>query len=203
MNIQLHKVSKRFDSGWVIRDLDLEIRSGDKLAIKGANGSGKSTLIQILAGYLSISKGKLVFEHGTEPVNRDDIYKYLSISTAYSELDEELRPSELFTHFRSFKDYHIEDLDEFLDLIDLKEHKNKEVKYFSSGMKQRLSLGLAICMDVPLLILDEPGSFLDQERKLWLKDMLERFCSEKTVIIASNEASDLEFCDKELELKPL
>ena len=203
MNIQLKNISKRYDTGWIIKDLDLEIHSGDRIAIKGPNGSGKSTLIQMIAGYLSNSKGKICYNYQGKNIDRDDIYRYISIATAYSELDEELNAVELFRHFKNFKAFQIQDSDRFLELVDLSDHRNKAVKYFSSGMKQRLILGLALCMDLPLLILDEPGSFLDKDKKRWFNGLLADYARFKTVIIASNEDSDLEFCDRELILKPV
>jgi len=203
MNICLKNISKRFDSGWIIKNLDLEIKTGDRIAIRGANGSGKSSLIKIISGYLSMSKGRISYDLVGKTIDRDDLYKYLSISTAYSELDEELNPVELFQHFSIFKKYLITDKDEFIDLVDLRKHKNKAIKYFSSGMKQRLNLALAICMDVPLLIMDEPTSFLDAERKIWYKEIIERFAGNKTIVVASNEELDFEFCNRSIVLKTL
>jgi len=68
-------------------------------------------------------------------------------------------------------------------------------------MKQRLSLGLAFCMDVPLLILDEPTSFLDDGKKQWYKEMLAKYGNGKTVVIASNDAFDIEECGGEVRLE--
>ncbi len=200
MQIKLDNISKRYDSGWVIRNFTESIDSGEKVAVLGPNGSGKSTLINILAGYLSPSKGSVKYHHEDKDIGRDNIFKHLAIATAYSELDEELNPVEIYNHFKVFKPYSLSSTEEFLDLVDLRKQSKKAVKYFSSGMKQRLALGLSICMDTPLLILDEPGSFLDVDRKKWYLEMMERFAGNKTIIVASNDPSDFSFCERRIEL---
>ncbi len=203
MKIELKNISKRFDSGWVIKNLNLNIESGDRIAIKGPNGSGKSTLIGILSGYLSQSKGEIAYSYQSIKINRDSIYKHLSLSAAYSELDEELNPHELFNHYKIYKDYKLKDEKLFLQLADMEKHRNKAIKYFSSGMKQRLNLSLAICTNCPLLILDEPTSFLDQSKKEWFYDLMEEYTDGKTIIVASNDEADFNFCTKSIELNPI
>ena len=198
MDILLHNIGKRFTTGWVFRNINKEINVGDHLAITGRNGSGKSTLLQIICGYLTNTEGKVTYTYKGKEVSRDNIFKQLAISTAYMELDEELTATEIFEHNKIFKPYLIQDVQEFLELVKLTNHQKKEVKYYSSGMKQRLSLGLALCMDLPLLFLDEPTSFLDVQKKEWFKTMLERFAKGKTVIIASNDGFDIESCNKEI-----
>lgn len=198
MQLSAQNISKRFDSGWIIRDFNLDLESGDRLAIKGANGSGKSTLISILAGYLSPSKGKILYNLNADKISRENVYKYLAISTAYTELDEEMNAQEIFNHYRVFKSFLVDDVSRFLDLAELSKHRNKPVKFYSSGMKQRLSLAMAITMDVPLLLLDEPGSFLDNERKAWYLELLQSYGRNKTIITASNDPDDFWSCNKEI-----
>ncbi|NBU52674.1 MAG: ATP-binding cassette domain-containing protein [Chitinophagia bacterium] len=133
-------------------------------------------------------------------IDRDDIYKYISISAAYSELDEELSPRELFTHYSNFKSFRIDSLEKFLELAQLEDARDKPVVYFSSGMKQRLSLALALTMDSPLLFLDEPSSFLDDTRKSWFYELFHAYVEGKTVFLASNDKADLDLCDTSILL---
>lgn len=200
MEITLDNISKRYESGWVIKDLSKVIKSGSKLSITGLNGTGKSTLIQILCGYLSPSKGKVEYKLLDKSIHRNDIYKYLSIIAAYSELDEELTAEEFFKHFAQFKPLKIKDPDTFLGIVDLKKQKNQAIKNYSSGMKQRLYLGLGIVADVPLLVLDEPSSFLDDVKKQWLYDLIVKFAGDKTIIVASNDPEDFQYCNDHLAL---
>lgn len=200
MQIILDQVCKRYTTGWVLKDISREINSGDRVAITGPNGSGKSTLIQIIAGYLTNTKGKVSYTNDGKVISRDDIYKHLAISAAYAELDEELTIAETFNHYKIFKPLHINDLEDFLELTDFRKQEEKQIRYFSSGMKQRLSLGLAFNMDVPLLILDEPTSFLDEGRKQWYSELMKNYTSKKTIIIASNDKHDIMACESHIRL---
>jgi len=200
MHISIENLSKRFDSGWVFRDLNISIQAGQKVAVTGPNGSGKSTLLNILCGLLSPSLGTVTYVMHEKHIDRDDIYKYISISAAYSELDEELSPRELFTHYSNFKSFRIDSLEKFLQLAQLEDARDKPVVYFSSGMKQRLSLALALTMDSPLLFLDEPSSFLDDTRKSWFYELFHAYVEGKTVFLASNDKADLDLCDTSILL---
>ncbi|MGA0257694.1 MAG: ABC transporter ATP-binding protein [Saprospiraceae bacterium] len=200
MHISIENLSKRFDSGWVFRDLNISIQAGQKVAVTGPNGSGKSTLLNILCGLLSPSLGTVTYVMHEKHIDRDDIYKYISISAAYSELDEELSPRELFTHYSNFKSFRIDSLEKFLELAQLEDARDKPVVYFSSGMKQRLSLALALTMDSPLLFLDEPSSFLDDTRKSWFYELFHAYVEGKTVFLASNDKADLDLCDTSILL---
>lgn len=200
MHISIENLSKRFDSGWVFRDLNITIQAGQKVAVTGPNGSGKSTLLNILCGLLSPSLGTVTYVMHEKHIDRDDIYKYISISAAYSELDEELSPRELFTHYSNFKSFRIDSLEKFLELAQLEDARDKPVVYFSSGMKQRLSLALALTMDSPLLFLDEPSSFLDDTRKSWFYELFHAYAEGKTVFLASNDKADLDLCDTSILL---
>ena len=200
MLISVDNISKRYTTGWVIKDFSLQIPSKSKIAITGPNGSGKSTLIQIIAGYLSCTKGSIAYSHNGNNIQRDNIYQHISMSAAYAELDEEFTPTEMYKHYSHFKKFLTSDAKAFLELADLKREKNQTISSFSSGMKQRLSIALACCMDVPLLIMDEPTSFLDGQRKSWYQDILVRYAKEKTVIIASNDPLDYSFCDSVISI---
>lgn len=200
MEIILEDIGKRFTTGWVFRGISQTINSGEHLAITGLNGSGKSTLLQIISGYLTATAGTVTYNKAGSKIKRDNIFKHLAISAAYSELDEELSALELFRHFKHFKKFLVEDENEFLELVDLKKEKDKQVVYYSSGMKQRLNLGLALVMDVPLLLLDEPTSFLDGMKKGWFHEVLAQYGKGKTVVIASNDEGDIRSCGKQVDM---
>ncbi len=200
MEIQLNQIWKRYTTGWILRDISMHLNPNDRLAISGHNGSGKSTLINIISGYLSYTKGDIRYALGGKEISRDNIHEYLAMSAAYSRLDEEFTVSEIYRHYSVFKSFMTGSEDEFLEISDFKKEKNRLIQSFSSGMKQRLSLALALTMDVPLLIMDEPTSFLDDTRKDWYRNLVSRFCQNKTVIIASNDAHDFVECNKSYSL---
>lgn len=193
MEVIIDNLWKRYSTGWILRELSAVISSGQKVAITGLNGTGKSTLLQLIAGYLTYTKGKIVYNHQGKRIKRDNLYKYLSIAAAYVEHDEELSPLELYRHFSIFKPYLVGE-EEFLDIVQVYKERHISVGKFSSGMKQRLNLGLAVLTESPLLILDEPTSFLDMKRKEWYRNLLANYGTGKTIIIATNDELDVEIC---------
>lgn len=200
MNIILDGIYKRYASTWVLKDLSLNIKPGERCAIKGDNGSGKSTLIQLISGALPPSKGTIKYHHEDLEISKNDVFKYMSIHTAYTEWDEELTALEMFEHFKKFNQGQITDNQEFIEFAELNKEKHRFIKAYSSGMKQRLSLAMVINSQRPLLILDEPGSFLDNYWKDWFSKSLASHAGDKTIIIASNDDSDVRFCDKTVQL---
>ena len=200
MDIILDDIGKRYTTGWVFKNISHHLTSGQHLSITGTNGSGKSTLLQIIAGYLSYTKGEVTYTHDGKIISRDNIYKYCGISAAYTELDEELSVTEIFEHYKVFKKMLIQDSQEFVDLVDLRKEKDKRIAQFSSGMKQRLNLGLALVMDTPLLLLDEPTSFLDKGRKAWYAEMVQQFARDKILVIASNDDFDIKTCVANIDM---
>ena len=168
MTISADKVGKRFLNSWIFRDISLELKSGVTYALIGHNGSGKSTLLQILAGYLSPSEGEVVFEQQGNKVKRDDIHKFLSFCSPYTELIEELTLEEHLDFHQKFRPF-VDSLDvnAVMEIMELEREWDKAVRFFSSGMKQRLKLALSILSQSGFILLDEPSTNLDQDSTQW------------------------------------
>ena len=92
-------------------------------------------------------------------------------------------------------------LEEMLQILYLEQHMNKPISQFSSGMKQRLKLGLALFSDVDLVLLDEPTSNLDKKGINWYLEMVEKFAQNQILIVCSNESREYEFCQQKLVLE--
>lgn len=201
MRIELEKVAKRYRREWILRKVDLTIETGKKYAIEGPNGSGKSTLLRILSGHLTPSKGKIRHLLDGKAVDEDQIYRYLSYAAPYIELIEELTLAEALRFHRRFKPL-LSGLDDqfILELLSLPGTSSKLVRHFSSGMKQRLKLALAVCSDTPLLLLDEPTTNLDQQGIEWYLSLIDRFAGNRTVIVASNVEVDFGFCEERVSV---
>lgn len=202
LRIQLSEASKRFQYEWIFRNLSLSLQSSQSLAITGSNGSGKSTLLKCISGAVPISSGKIEYILNDKRIEESDWFSTLSISAPYMELPEEFTLSELLTfHFKFKKPLHNITIDEILEKIYLKEHSTKQVGQFSSGMKQRVKLGLALFSDVPLILLDEPTSNLDQKGIAWYQEMISEFKGDRIIIICSNEEREYSFCDQKIALE--
>lgn len=195
IRIELQKAEKKFTHQWIFRDLNLKIDGPGYTALLGHNGSGKSTLLQVLAGYQSLTAGSINFYQEDRKIPNEDWHDFLSLAAPYLDLPEEYRLSELLGFYMGFKSFrHDIHETEILEITGLQEHRDKPVKYFSSGMKQRLKLGLAILCDTPVLLLDEPLSNLDKNGAIWYRGLMENYTSGKTVLICSNHFEEETFC---------
>ena len=194
MTITLTDLYKRYTYQWIIKNANFQFQKNQIYGIAGANGSGKSTLIHIISGYLSPSKGKIVWENQGRQIDRHDQYKSVSICAPYIRMVEDFTISELLKLYTKTKPLIDLSTADFLKMAYIEQHSTKAIKYFSSGMKQRVQLLLAMATDCPVLLLDEPSSYLDQDAKAWFYQKLEAYAKDKLVIIASNDLDDLDQC---------
>lgn len=199
MEISLNHIGRRFNKEWIFRNVDYNFVSGQKYAILGPNGSGKSTLLSIVLGNLTPSEGEINYENPKTPV--DQIYRHLSFAGPYLDLVEEFTLEETIEFHFQFKKY-AEGLNAnaVIDILGLEKSRQKALKHFSSGMKQRTKLALACCADTPILILDEPTSNLDEQGVAWYLDLMQRFATNRITIIGSNQAHEYDFCDHRLNI---
>lgn len=194
MEINLDRVGRRFNREWIFRNIDFSFKQGNSYAVLGRNGSGKSTLLQLIAGSLTTSEGKISYRK--EGILEDeDIFKELSIAAPYLELIEEFTLTELIDFHFNFKEFKNNlNTKAIIELLGFEQSRNKLIKYFSSGMKQRTKLALAFCSDTPVLLLDEPTANLDNQGILWYKTFVQEFTAERIVIVCSNQEHEYEFC---------
>ena len=196
MQINLTGFGKRFNYEWIFRHLDYQFLPGTAYAILGHNGSGKSTLLNMISGYLSPSEGSITHMLKSELIPTDLLYRHLSFAAPYLELIEEFTLQELVHYHTRFRAMRTASATELIDRLYLTKAKDKYVKDFSSGMKQRLKLGLAIYTSAPLLLLDEPTTNLDQDGIDWYLEHVSQNRQGRLVIVSSNVAHEYSFCDE-------
>src|ERR1700733_13283513 len=200
-HIHLENIGRRFNRDWIFRGLNYTFQAGSIYAILGPNGSGKSTLLQVLNGSLGPSAGKISYADDEKPVEVESIYQYLSIAAPYLEVIEDFSMSEMIDFHFKFKAYkNGMDKELVTDILALPGAKNKMIKYFSSGMKQRLKLALAFCSDTPILMLDEPTSNLDTQGVDWYLSLVQKFAEGRLTIICSNQLHEYSFCNESLDI---
>jgi ABC-type multidrug transport system ATPase subunit len=199
MKIILSNTGKRFNQDWIFRKISLTLETGNNYVILGANGSGKSTLLQTIAGFIAPSEGKVEYFLDNNPVTVENIFRHLSIASPYIELIEDMTFLELIHYQSRFKDFVVSDV---AAVAQLEKVKNKQIKLYSSGMKQRAKLALAILSKTSLLLLDEPISNLDKNGVEWYKEMMAVYASEKLAVVCSNsQAEEYGFCNQNLVLE--
>ena len=201
MNITVENIGKRYLYEWIFKKINFHFKSATRYAILGANGSGKSTFLKIISGHLSPSKGTISYQENGQIIDIDDIYKQVSFAAPYIDLIEEFTLQEAIEFHQKFKSFRSNITTvEFLEILQLQHAASKEIRFFSSGMKQRLKLGLAICSDTTILLLDEPTSNLDEKSIDWYQQLLNRFAGNRLILIASNEKRDIQECEEQLNI---
>ena len=191
MNITATELSKRFNREWIFHKLSYRFESGKTYALVGPNGSGKSTLLHILTGQVPPTGGTLNFENDMGKVDSHEVYKSMVIAAPYIDLIDEFTLSEMVKFHFCFKQ--IRDgntIDEVIDKMELTHARHKTVSTFSSGMRQRLKLGLAFYSQSEVLFLDEPTSNLDQKSIDWYWKNLTQLIGKNLIIIASNQDAE-------------
>jgi ABC-type multidrug transport system ATPase subunit len=200
MNIRLIHTGKRFNSEWIFRGLDYHFEQGKSYAITGANGSGKSTLLQVLSGALMHSEGSIDFtDDNSKKFDVSNAYKNISIAAPYLELIEEMTAVEFLQFHAAFKKL-VKPIDDILQEVNLQNASYKQIRYYSSGMKQRLKLAQAFFSDTTTLLLDEPTTNLDEAGIHLYKSLISKYTTNRLVIVCSNDRNEYEFCEEVIKI---
>lgn len=193
MEIELVNVGKRFSLDWIFRKVNFKFQSGLSYALTGHNGSGKSTMLKILSGGSTPSEGKVIYRWEGKELTQLQVAEKVSYAAPYIHLIDDFTLEEMLEfHFR-FKRMKVNSVEEMLDIIELKVHRDKIISKFSSGMMQRLKLALAILTESEVLLLDEPTSYLDEKAIQWYKNLLETYLDNRILIIGSNQKHEYAF----------
>ncbi len=211
MKISLTKAGKRFNRDWIFRNVNYEFTTGTAYAITGPNGSGKSTLLQVIGGALMMSEGEYSYEvpatsnraavtgHSKQP--GDSLYQYISIAAPYLEAIEEMSVTEFLTFHTQFKTLLPGvTIPQVISTVGLEKAAHKQIRYYSSGMKQRVKLAQAIFSDVPCVLLDEPCTNLDAEGIALYQKLIADYCTDRLVIVSSNDIQEYGFCQEQLSI---
>lgn len=193
--IEINGLTKMYNNGRGIKDLNLDIYKGDIFGFLGPNGSGKTTAMKIMTGLMKADSGEVrlfgynivdQYEKAMERVGciieMAESYPYL---TAYENL-------KLFSRY--YKNVDDNRINEVLELTGILKYRNEKAKNFSLGMKQRLGLSAAILSKPDLVILDEPLNGLDIEGMIEIRKLIKRLAEteQTTFFISSHLIHDVE-----------
>jgi ABC-type multidrug transport system ATPase subunit len=201
MRIKLTNVGKRFNREWIFRHLNFTFQSAIPYVITGPNGSGKSTLLQIIAGATTFNEGDIEYFADDKKILPEDVYANISIAAPYLELVEEMTLTEFLQFHSTLKKWLPGfDTQKIISAINLEDAAKKQIRYFSSGMKQRVKLVQAIFSDVPMVLLDEPCTNLDEKGIKLYKKLVNNYCKNRLLIVSSNDMEEYDFCKEILEI---
>lgn len=200
--ISLQNVGKRYNHEWIFRGISHTFKQNEHTVIRGANGSGKSTLLQVILGSTVASEGELSYSANGKEMKVEESLGLFSLATPYLELIEEFTLIEMLEFHQKMQPFKAGlSIDSIIETLYLTGSKNKAIKYYSSGMKQRVKLGLALLSDTPFVLLDEPTSNLDAVAIEWYTNLVEENKEDRIIMVCSNDQKDeFSFCEKELNL---
>lgn len=188
--LETRNLTKKFKNQTAVSNVSLAIRRNTIFGLLGPNGAGKSTTLKMITGIMKASSGEILFEnHPWSRKDLKDIGALIESPAIYPNLTA-MENLDLVCTLYGLPKVRSK---EVIDIIDLKNAGKKEVKNFSTGMKQRLGLGMALVNNPKLLILDEPTNGLDPIAIRELRELIRSFPSRGvTVILSSHMLSEVE-----------
>ncbi len=201
MTISLSDAGKRYNRDWIFRHINYTFESGLSYAITGPNGSGKSTLLQVLSGGMMLNEGSIQYAIGNKQLAIEKVYNHVSICAPYLEVVEEMTLKEFLDFHHGFKPFLAGITNEhIINSLGLEKAVNKQIRYYSSGMKQRVKLGQCIFSDTPIVLLDEPCTNLDAAGIALYHSLIEKYCKDRLVIVSSNDEVEYKFCGNKINI---
>ena len=174
--LEVDGLSKSFGERVALRDVSLDVRGGELLAVLGPNGAGKTTLLSILAGITRPDSGRITTSNGDVGwvPQQAGVYRRLTV-------EENLR---LFSHMEGVTDVE-GTVDRMLDQTGLTERRHDPVSSLSGGNQQRINIAIGLLGDPPVLLLDEPSSGLDPSQRVRLWEFVAALADAGTTVIYS------------------
>ena len=203
MKISLTNAGKRFNHEWIFRKVDYTFTEGNTYAITGPNGSGKSTLLQAIGGALALSEGEATYsiDAPARKVEADHAFRNIAIAAPYLELIEEMTVTEFLQFHQQFKPFLSSvSVPQIIETVGLSKAANKQIRFYSSGMKQRVKLAQALFSNVSCILLDEPCTNLDAEGIALYQRLIAEYRNGRMVIVSSNDTQEYSFCEHSISI---
>ncbi len=191
-SLKAHQISKRFGGRKVFSDIDIDLTTGQSLAVVGPNGSGKSTLLNVLLKLLRPNKGEVRYIEDDRALDEPAIQAKTSFVAPYLSLYDHLTAEENLRFFSTVAGDHVtgKEVNNLLAKVGLEGRGQDYVAGYSSGMKQRLKYAVALLNKPAFLFLDEPTSNLDEAGKKLVTSVIEQYRQDSIIIIATNEEQE-------------
>lgn len=190
--IEFRDLSKQYKDVLAVSNFSAQILSGRVTGFLGPNGAGKSTALRCLLGLVNPSSGEALINGGPYSALQDPIKKVGAVLDSRG-FHPGLTAMQNLKVMASASGIDFARITEVLKVVDLEGATNKRTKGFSLGMKQRLSLAIAMLGDPEILILDEPANGLDPIGIVWLREFLQKLAAEgRTILVSSHQLAEMQ-----------
>lgn len=193
--IETKRLDFLFRSGQpILQQLSLQVPANSIYGFLGPNGAGKTTTLRLILGLLKKQEGAITLFGKELAAHRLDILRRLGSLIEQPSLYLHLTGRENLEIFRLTYQCPKKRIDEVLDIVRLKDAAGKKVKTYSLGMKQRLSIAMALLHDPELLVLDEPTNGLDPNGIIETRELIKTLNREhgKTILVSSHMLAEVE-----------
>jgi len=195
-------IGKKFGERIVFSAINLNLNTGDSVAVTGPNGSGKTTLLKVLVKLLRPSSGEVQFQDDDRVLDDDSVRARISFVAPYLNLYDQLTGEENLKFFAAVRGGNItgKEVESLLAEVGLARRGLDLVSTYSTGMKQRLKYAVALSGHPQLLFLDEPMSGLDDSGQAVVASIINKLRAECIIILATNEKEEYAFGQKQCRL---
>ncbi|WP_088053224.1 ABC transporter ATP-binding protein [Virgibacillus dakarensis] len=201
MLLELNNITKNYDDTVVLNDVSFSLEPG-VYGLLGSNGSGKTTLFRIICGVIKQNAGTVNYNHDDARTNPDAFRSVLGFLPQDFSYYPDFTGMKFMLYIAALKginkNFAKKRCLELLKLVGLEDVKNKKIKKYSGGMKQRLGIAQAMINDPEVLILDEPTVGLDPKERVRFRNLISSFSENKIVILSTHIVSDVEYIADEI-----
>lgn len=202
MEIKLISYNKKIKEDYVLKDINYTFKQGNIYGLIGKNGSGKTMLLKAMSGFLKPSNGKVIV-NDQELYLKEEFPKDMGVMIGNCEYIKDMTGKDNLKYLASLlKKIDDDRINEVIDIVNLTDEKDKLVKKYSLGMKQKLGIAQAIMEYPKILLLDEPFNGIDNESVSKIKKYLYSIKKDTIIIIATHYKEDIDnFCDIIIKLE--
>ena len=202
MEIKLIGYNKKIKEDYVLKDINYTFKQGNIYGLIGKNGSGKTMLLKAMSGFLRPSNGKVIV-NDQELYLKEEFPKDMGVMIGNCEYIKDMTGKDNLKYLASLlKKIDDDRINEVIDIVNLTDEKDKLVKKYSLGMKQKLGIAQAIMEYPKILLLDEPFNGIDNESVSKIKKYLCSIKKDTIIIIATHYKEDIDnFCDSIIKLE--
>lgn len=193
MELKLKNISKKFDNNYVLKDVNINFKSGKIYGFIGRNGSGKSVLLKMICGFYKPTDGEILLDN----------YNYIQDGNFPDNTRALIEKPNFLPDLTGFENLKLlasiqnkisdKEINETIDKVNLREDANKKFSKYSLGTKQKLGIAQVLMENPSIIILDEPFNGVENATAKTIRNiLLEEKKNDKIIIIASHIKEDID-----------